>query len=108
MTGSRNSSEDAATGTERVALDVVAALRECTLRLTTLHRLSSQFFWETDAQHRVTWLVGGSIEPSIAGAEQQIGKTFWDLPSIRPDNLGWQAHRQLLDQRLSFRDFEFV
>jgi two-component system, HptB-dependent secretion and biofilm response regulator len=109
MTGSRNPGEHSSSGAQdRVALDADAALRECQQRLTTLHRLSSQFFWETDAQHRLTWLVGGSIISSASAADHQIGKTHWELPSTRPDELGWQAHRAVLDQHLTFRDFEFA
>ena len=91
-----------------LASSATGALRECQQRLTTLHRLSSQFFWETDAEHRLTWLVGGAIQPLTAGAHHQIGKTFWDLPSTKPDSLGWQAHRELLKHQLTFRDFQFA
>jgi diguanylate cyclase (GGDEF)-like protein/PAS domain S-box-containing protein len=87
---------------------VEPALREWQERFATLNRLSTQFFWETDAQHRITWLVGGPSEASNSPSGEQLGKTRWECPSTKPDEPGWQAHRELLDRRLGFRDFEFA
>ena len=35
-----------------------------------------------------------------------LGKAPWELPSVRPDEAAWQAHRATLESRLPFRDFE--
>src|SRR5258708_694430 len=37
-----------------------------------------------------------------------VAKTPWEIPSIRPDDAGWQAHRASLESRLPFRDFEIA
>jgi PAS domain S-box-containing protein len=74
--------------------------------LRSIITLSSDFFWETDAKHRFTVLeLGGRFEPVMFRATR-LGKTRWEVPSVLPDEKGWRAHRETLDARRAFRDFE--
>jgi len=85
-----------------------ASLRESEARFRSLTQMSSDFFWETDEAHRFTQLVHG---PGYLPAEMGrgvIGKTAWELPCESPDEAGWAAHRDGLDQHKPFRDFEFA
>jgi diguanylate cyclase (GGDEF)-like protein/PAS domain S-box-containing protein len=81
-------------------------LRESEERFRRLTHLSSDFFWETDAQHRITKIVHGSN-----GAAQIsrgiIGKHPWSVASASPDQAGWAGHMAQLNSHLPFRDFEF-
>jgi diguanylate cyclase (GGDEF)-like protein len=61
-----------------------AALAASEQRFRTLVRLSSEFYWETDAQHRMA----APCDEMLAAA--------------------WQAHRATLDAHLPFRGFEFA
>lgn len=82
------------------------SLRESEARFRSLTQMSSDFFWETDVQHRLVQMVhGASYRPTGFDA---VGKATWELPSVTPDAAGWAAHRAMLDQRLPFRDFEFA
>jgi diguanylate cyclase (GGDEF)-like protein/PAS domain S-box-containing protein len=84
------------------------SLRESEARFRSLTHMSSDFFWETDAQHRISSIVHG---PSYAAAQVGrgvIGHTPWGIPSARPDQAGWTAHKATLDNQLPFRDFEFA
>ena len=86
--------------------DAEDGLRHSEARFRSLTQLSSDFFWETDPQHRLTSVVHG---PSAAAAPigyAAVGKTPWEIPAVRPDHAGWQTHRQTLESRLPFRDFE--
>lgn len=75
-------------------------------RLRSIMTLSSDFYWETDAEHRFTALeVGGRFMPLIFVATR-LGRTRWEVPSELPDEDGWRAHRETLRKRLPFRDFE--
>lgn len=75
-------------------------------RLRSIMTLTSDFYWETDAEHRFTVLeTGGHFETVMLVAER-IGKTRWEVPSVLPDAAGWRAHRETLRARLPFRDFE--
>jgi diguanylate cyclase (GGDEF)-like protein/PAS domain S-box-containing protein len=75
----------------------------------SLTELSSDFFWESDAEHRITKLSAGGGPRGLPPLRQtpQIGERRWEVPYLSPDAAGWQAHRTVLDAHLAFRDFEF-
>jgi diguanylate cyclase (GGDEF)-like protein/PAS domain S-box-containing protein len=79
-------------------------IRESEERFRSLTALSSDFYWETDAEHRLTRSTHAEKHPPAARAP--FGKTRWEVPSIQPHEEGWAAHRQTLAARLPFRDFE--
>ena len=83
------------------------SLRESESRFRRLTEMSSDFYWETDTAHRVAQLVHGPSYPDevLRGA---LGKASWELPSISPDEAGWEAQRTLMDRHLPFREFEFA
>jgi hypothetical protein len=70
--------------------------------------MSTDFFWETDAQHRLLQMVHGPNYPAAYMGRGIIGRTAWEVPSLSPDDAGWAAHRATLEQHLPFRDFEFA
>jgi diguanylate cyclase (GGDEF)-like protein len=70
--------------------------------------MSSDFFWETDSQHRFTTLVHGPNYAASEIGQGMSGKTAWEIPSVSPDEAGWTAHRATLDSHIPFRDFEFA
>ncbi|HYY61471.1 MAG TPA: PAS domain S-box protein, partial [Burkholderiales bacterium] len=78
--------------------------RESEARFRSLTELSADFYWETDAEQRITRTT--HAEKHRPASEPVIGKTRWEVPSIHPDVAGWEAHRALLDARKPFRDFE--
>ena len=84
-------------------------LRERVARSRSLAGMSSDFHWETDAQHRLT---DRSLADEQSGAAPmfqrgvQIGERRWDIPYLSPDDAGWAAHRAVLDAHLPFRNFE--
>jgi diguanylate cyclase (GGDEF)-like protein len=69
--------------------------------------MSSDFFWETDAQHRLVSVVHGPSYPGAAASYGELGKAPWEVASASPDEAGWAAHRATLDSHIPFRDFEF-
>jgi diguanylate cyclase (GGDEF)-like protein len=83
------------------------SLRESEARFRRLTEMSSDFYWETDADHRASQLVHGPNYPSLV-LRGALGKASWDLPSVSPDEAGWVAQRAKMDQHLPFRDFEFA
>src|SRR5467141_1395145 len=66
--------------------------RESELRFRSLVQMSSDFFWETDAQDRFTEMVQGpNYVDTVAGAGEA----------------GWGELRGMFQARAPFRDFEF-
>jgi diguanylate cyclase (GGDEF)-like protein/PAS domain S-box-containing protein len=86
---------------------VEESLRESEARFRSLTQMSSDFFWETDPQHRLATIVHGPSYPSADAGYGELGRALWDLPSLSPDEAGWAAHRATLDSHIPFRDFEF-
>jgi diguanylate cyclase (GGDEF)-like protein/PAS domain S-box-containing protein len=82
------------------------ALRESEARFRSLVELSSDFYWETDAEHRLTQTTHD--QKHRPASEPVLGKRRWELSSIFPDPAGWAAHRALLEARRPFRDFEMA
>jgi len=83
------------------------ALAESELRLRSLVGLSSDWYWEQDANFR---FVGVSPQlEAIMGvsAKSDIGKTRWELPTIGVPQEEWAAHRRMLESHLPFRDLEY-
>jgi diguanylate cyclase (GGDEF)-like protein/PAS domain S-box-containing protein len=85
-----------------------ASLREGEARFRSLTQMSSDFFWESDTQHRVTSVVHGPNYPTTEIGLGAVGKRPWDLPSINPDEAGWARYKATLDSHTPFRDFEFA
>ena len=79
-------------------------VRESEARFRSLTELSADFYWETDAEHRIRRTT--HADKHRPASEPVIGKARWEVPSIHPDIAGWEAHRATLDARKPFRDFE--
>ena len=82
-----------------------ASLRQSESRFRSLTEMSSDFFWETDAQHRFVDIVHGPEYSERMG--RIIGHTAWELPYVHPDEAAWAAQRATMDAHRPFRDFEF-
>jgi len=79
------------------------------MRFRTLTEMSSDFYWESDAEHRLTQRASADKKLSTVSMFRQgtqIGERRWEIPYLSPDEAGWQAHRAVLDAHRPFRDFE--
>jgi PAS domain S-box-containing protein len=86
-----------------------AKLRESEARFRGLTEMSSDFYWETDAEHRFTGRGSADNNPSKVAAFRrgdQLGARRWEIPYLSPGEAGWQAHRNELDAHRPFRNFE--
>lgn len=75
-------------------------------RLRSIMTLTSDFYWETDVEHRFTVLETGGRFGHPMFVATRIGKTRWEAPSVLPDAAGWHEHRETLRARRPFRNFE--
>lgn len=85
-----------------------AQLRESEARFRSLTEMSSDFYWESDAEHRFTQRTFSAREAADPVFCQTVflGRLIWDVPTIVPSANDWQAHRAVLDAHLPFRDLE--
>ncbi|MCC6211033.1 MAG: EAL domain-containing protein [Burkholderiales bacterium] len=84
------------------------ALRASEERFRHLTALSADWFWETDAQHRIRWLSGGPAVAALFGGELAHGRRLWEVPgaAVEPRALVDYLERlEELDARMPFFDF---
>ncbi len=83
-------------------------LRESEERFRALTELSSDWFWEQDADFRFVRISaeGRRTHTAAFKGDKSIGKTRWELPYVQMDDSVWAAHRALLERHEVFRDFE--
>ena len=84
------------------------ALRLSEERFRHLTALSADWFWETDAQHRLRWLSGGPAMSALFGSEIAHGRRLWEIPGVlvEPQALVEHFERlEALDAQMPFFDF---
>jgi len=109
LAATQHALEDLNEHLEQKVTEKTAALRASEMRFRSLAEMSSDFYWETDAEHRLKARETAIAKSSmVAGFDQgaQIGNRRWEIPYLSPDEAGWRAHRALLDAHLPFRNFE--
>jgi PAS domain S-box-containing protein len=89
-------------------LDAQARLQQSEARFRSLASLSSDWFWEQDAELRFTWGSPGAEEERGAPVHGTLGMRRWEVPFYRPLAQSWEQHRAVLEARKPFRDFEYL
>jgi PAS domain S-box-containing protein len=92
--------------TSRLASE--AALRESEERFRDLTQMSTDWYWQQDANYRFTFFSGDDVTSDIPFRSTTLGKTPWELEDRQPMAGNWDEHRRLLEQRLPFRGFEYA
>ena len=80
-------------------------LRESEARFRSLSDLSSDWYWEHDAQGRFVQLAGDLSVNAIPLADV-LGRTRWELGALNMAANDWAAHRKVLAAHQPFRDLE--
>ena len=81
-------------------------LQESEARFRSLTDLSSDWYWETDEHYRFTRFNGYLEGENSPAQDYSLGRTRWDLGAVNLTEADWEAHRQVLNARQTFRDFE--
>lgn len=82
-----------------------AELTQSSARFEQLTRLSSDWYWEQDAQLRFTFISPGIGEHGAFDPSRYLGRTRWELPLREPPKGGWGTHRAVLEAHKPFEDF---
>jgi diguanylate cyclase (GGDEF)-like protein/PAS domain S-box-containing protein len=84
------------------------ALRASEERFRDLTELSSDWYWEQDAELRFTF-VSSAIE-AISGVDpsRRIGKRRWEIAGLQFNAAALEEHRNLLAAHEPFRDFRYI
>jgi len=78
-----------------------ARLRVSEARFRALVALSSDWYWETDAAHRLVRVEGGAA----ARSRRLLGRRVWEIDPWREDEALMRAHRAQLERLEPFSDF---
>ncbi|NQV47971.1 MAG: PAS domain S-box protein [Rhodospirillaceae bacterium] len=95
--------------TERKHME--AALRESEQRFRNIAESASDWFWESDAEHKISYLSDRCRDVLGAEVESILGKTRFELAGkeqIILDKEKWDKHRDDLNNHRPFRDFEYI
>jgi diguanylate cyclase (GGDEF)-like protein/PAS domain S-box-containing protein len=84
------------------------ALAQSEERFRNLTALSADWFWETDAEQRITWLTGGPAVLEFFGSSLAFGRRLWELPGVELDGRAFTEHQEKLRLRLPFFDLELT
>ena len=81
------------------------ALKE---RHRSLNRMSQNFYWTSDAEHRIKKmsLISRDTGKAFLQHAPTTGMRRWEAPYLSPGEDAWAAHRETLDARQPFRNFE--
>ncbi len=82
------------------------ALRASEARFRSLCELSSDWYWEQDADLRFTVMSGGIRNKGNFRIDKALGQRRWELP-VERDDTDWAAHQATLEAHLPFTDFEY-
>jgi len=85
---------------------LLAEARAAEARFRGLTELSADWFWETDAEHRISWLSGGGPVATLFGGAPTYRKRFWEIPRIDVDRRALDALLERLGSELPFFDLE--
>jgi PAS domain S-box-containing protein len=82
------------------------ALRASESRLRDFAELASDWFWEQDADLRLSWVALAS--PVLAPHNpSDTGKLRWDINDVGQDPERWEAHQREILARRPFRDYRY-
>lgn len=81
------------------------ALRKSEERFQRLANLSSDWYWEQDAEFRFTLVSGETIFGGTPTCKL-LGRTRWELP-LEVDQMDVESHTRLLKERKPFSDLEY-
>ena len=90
---------------------LLSMVRDISMRLKAEERIrdllssGTHWLWETDTEHRFSFLSEGPNKDGRTLAQVR-GKTRWELVGASPDDEFWRAHVADLNARRPFHDFE--
>jgi len=95
-------------GSLRRGEDEIQALRSDSERFRALTSLTADWFWESDAEHRITWLSGGAPVMMIFGQGAAYGKRFWEAPGVEVEPGALEHYLARIEARQPFFDLEIA
>ena len=88
--------------------DAQDALTQSEARFRSLVELSSDWYWEQDAQFRFVHAAGALEQGTGLSIEGHLGKTRQEIGALNMSEADWAEHQRQLDAHEVFRDLELL
>jgi PAS domain S-box-containing protein len=83
------------------------ALHASEQRFRDFAEVESDWFWETEPDHSMSWITGRSGAGGIVPGNR-MGRRLWEYATdVEDEPEKWRQHREILERREPFRDFVF-
>ncbi len=94
---------------DALASGLETVLGESDRRWQALAELSADWFWETDRQHRLSWLSAAAPQALAPGLDDSalLGRRLDQIGLLRAPEQGWTALHGRMTRLEAFRDVEF-
>ena len=69
---------------------------------------SADWFWETDAEHRLTYVSSRFEDVLGLAPETRIGRNWFEFQTMDDNAANWRQHLETLNARRPFRDFRHL
>jgi PAS domain S-box-containing protein len=76
-------------------------------RFRALVELSSDWYWQTDEEHRFIFREGAVLQRMGIPPEADYGIRRWEMKFVNMSDADWARHREVLERREEFRDLLF-
>ena len=86
--------------------EALARLQASEERFRSLSALSSDWYWEQDAEFRFVRIDGNGLSSAKLASEAAIGRTRWESGALGVGPAQWAAHKAQLLAHETFHDFE--
>ena len=85
-------------------------VRESELRFRSLNKMSSDYYWESDVEHRLAIIGSGGKTEDVPTASPagQAGQHQGGRSNLSRYETDWRIHHAVLDAHRPFRDFEIA
>jgi PAS domain S-box-containing protein len=93
--------------TFRRGLDAESEQRQSEMRFRDFASVSSDWFWETDAQHRFTFLSPRFSEVTGISRDVFLGHSPAEVAQPEHDDADWRRHLAEVDEHRTFRDVRY-
>lgn len=80
-------------------------LKKSELRFKTFAEIASDWFWETDKNHKFTYFSDNFTEKTGISKERALGHSREELTDTSSSSEKWAAHRKILERRQAFKNF---
>lgn len=89
------------------AREVAKSTSEQERQFRDFAEVSSDWFWETDAEHRITYMSRTSEKVTGYKVEEHIGKARTEVAGMDPISEDWKQHLAAIENRREFRNFVY-